>query len=147
MTPDEVVNSLGNLSMALGVLDKLPQHLIKDALNNVIPSAISLIQDYQKLRESKEVTPLDFNFQCGCFLRVYLDMNYKLNAGLACCQEHEFKEAKAAFFRLQLDLCECPLNDYQLKNFGEGYHGTCRTCEKPVIITHAIDTKMKEGRQ
>jgi len=51
MTPDEVVNSLGNLSMALGVLDKVPQHLIKDALNNVIPQAISIIQDYTRMRD------------------------------------------------------------------------------------------------
>jgi len=51
----------------------------------------------------QEVAPLDFNFKCGCFIRAYLDMNNRLNAGLSCCKDHEHAYAKASDFYLSLN--------------------------------------------
>lgn len=51
---EEQINSLKNLSTALGVLDKLPQHLVKDAMNNVIPSVIFALQQQEALVKALE---------------------------------------------------------------------------------------------
>jgi len=48
----------------------------------------------------KKPDPLTFHFKCGCFLTVYLDLNNKLNAGLACCEVHEHPYAKTEDFKL-----------------------------------------------
>ena len=41
---EDAVDGLGNLSMAIGTLDKIPEHLKKDAINNLIPKVKKLLQ-------------------------------------------------------------------------------------------------------
>lgn len=74
-------------------------------------------------------------FACGCFLIP--------NVGLSCCKNHEYPCAKIEFFSLFLDVCQCPLNDYQSEHYKKGYIGMCKDCDKPVINGIATKTDAK----
>lgn len=78
---------------------------------------------------------MKIDFQCGCFVSMFVE-NGKIRVALACCEEHDYPHANLHFFKLSLDTCKCPKNDYQLKHFLKaGYHGMCPYCKKPVITT------------
>ncbi len=55
MNIQETIRGLKNLSMALGVLDKIPQYLIKDAMNNIIPNAVYRLELLQQIEEEQRV--------------------------------------------------------------------------------------------
>lgn len=92
-----------------------------------LPNRLCGYCELEKLKDFGKNPPRAVQFSCGCFLTP--------GVALSCCPEHEYPKARIEHFKLELDNCQCELNEYQKKNFKNGFHGICQKCDKPVIIT------------
>ncbi len=87
-----------------GIIEKHFPSIIPRVDNFYTNIAKEILAGYMKLDDveldEEKIKPLTFNFKCGCFLTVYVDPNNRLNAGLACCNEHEHPYAKTEDYYL-----------------------------------------------